>query len=386
MSEIPQAAQIPPQDALYNQLPTANTRESHESVIEQMSPLEVGVLGGLATEHEANQDAAVNTDVPSVDRLESSSGEYAKPIPTFSEQRADTTRTNEVTYITNAKTALGSHADYDTETRTLTEHDMLNELGSFLERAVANPALDTENRTRAQSVLENLSFIGKKEYDEAIAGIASDWREQLSSNPNLQICAYTGMSDGKKIKSDAYMLDNILKQFSDEELAGWQGRLVTHPENLTADPADSKIIVLDDWSISGEQMRDTVGDLKDYRRNGIAVEAQLIAGTPAALSEDWAGIPIKSYFLARETAPTVETLGGTHLTGSHSSVDHGFDNVIHDIAGKLDEAMPAGTNIVRSYRQGEALMQAARLHEPPVEEPEDDWADFDDDEFIVNVA
>ncbi|MBC7546377.1 hypothetical protein H7171_01380, partial [Candidatus Saccharibacteria bacterium] len=43
----------------------------------------------------------------------------------------------------------------------------------------------------AQSIRENLTFIGQPEYDEATKGIAAQWRQDLLDNPDAQLCVIT---------------------------------------------------------------------------------------------------------------------------------------------------------------------------------------------------
>lgn len=58
----------------------------------------------------------------------------------------------------------------------MTEHKGLVQLHSFLHN-VASDHPNANVAEQAQSMLDNLTFIGEKEYDEATAYIADVWRK-----------------------------------------------------------------------------------------------------------------------------------------------------------------------------------------------------------------
>ena len=71
---------------------------------------------------------------------------------------------------------------------------------------------------------ENLTFIGEKEYKEAAAGIAASWLATLEADDDLHIYAVAGeiaklkkATYNNQIKSDEYLLDNILANFTEED-------------------------------------------------------------------------------------------------------------------------------------------------------------------------
>jgi hypothetical protein len=302
---------------------------------------------------------------------------FVKPIPEFADQLADESRTNEITYIPGMRTAVEKSTD-GYPTATTTEHAALTELADFLQEvAIKGTKLD---RQQAASMLEHLSFVGKKEYNEAIKGLASYWRSILDSDEKIQICVIVGRIDPSKPKSDSFMLDNILREFDEAELAKYKDRIVTDPRGLTCDPQDARIVLLDDWPISGSQLRAASQSLsEDFPVFRDSIEVQAIAATPDKIDQGLSltpsgneladkqrtRVPIRPYYVVRPVSDDIAPKSGAHLTSYYSSVDYGFNRDIARMATNIEKDMPAGcTNIVRPYNNGEPLTQIARLGEP----------------------
>lgn len=305
---------------------------------------------------------------------------YARLAPVFSEQLQDGSRTNEIEYVSGQRMYMGTGTNslaYEHQYETFTEHDSINALDVFLEEVARKSDADPAIAERAVSMREKLSFIGKQEYEEATAGIAAYWKDMLRSDPKNQLLAVTGRIDMSMIKSDAYLLDNILKNFSDEELEEFEGRLVTDANALTADPENVSVILLDDWSISGMQMREAAYDFADDHPNyRDRMEIQLLAAPSKRIREGldvhfeadaWKpseskAIPVKAYYKAHDAHEGAYTQSGAHITGAHCAVDFDFNNDIAQMASGIGKDMPPATNIVRPYRKpGVVLDQVHRI-------------------------
>ena len=301
---------------------------------------------------------------------------YVKESPIFAEQVADDSRVN--TFLYNpTRNGIAS----DSEQASMTEHEGLVGLDKFLDK-VHGFAEKSDNEDAAHyakladTMRQKLTFIGEKEYAEAAEGLAESWKEYLKKDPANTLCVPSGITDTKRVrKSDVYLFERILSTFSDEELDQFQGRIKTKVDDLTEDPANVKIVLLDDWSVSGAQMQAAYKairknpNLSKYADN---VEANFIAATPSRLSlgldiRDWTDpyapdeyMPVKAYY--RTHNATATTKNGAHLTGTHSSVDYDFEvelnkmsKWISALSGERVE-MPPLTHIVRSYHTGEPLM------------------------------
>ncbi|MCA9331255.1 hypothetical protein KC957_04330, partial [Candidatus Saccharibacteria bacterium] len=227
-----------------------------------------------------------------------------------------------------------------------------------------------DRASRARDMLENITYIGEKERTEAMAGIAEYWKSWLAENPDRQICALASISRNSGTnKSDRYLLDGILSNFSDEELAQIGDRLVTGLSDLTGAPEDVKVVLLDDWTISGSQMETALGTVAHEAGQYVdSIELQLVTSTEERIRSGKTVsrqgrqhvIPIRSYFLSHRAA--VETDYGykghtAYETGSHSSVDFDFQDMISAMKYGLDQKtgavtiMPPTTNIRRIYKK-----------------------------------
>lgn len=301
---------------------------------------------------------------------------YVKESPLFVEQVADNSRTNLFSY-NPTRNGIAS----DNEQASMTEHDGLVGLNDFLgtvhDFAETSDDEDADYyKGLADAMRRMLTFIGEKEYTEAAQGLGEAWKEYLRKNPENILCVPSGITDIKSVrKSDVYLFERILSTFSDEELGQFQGRIKTSVNELIEDPANVKVVLLDDWSVSGAQMQ---AAYKAIRKNpnlskyADRVEANFIAATPSRLSlgidiRDWTDptapdeyLPVRAYYRTHNASAT--TKNGAHLTGTHSSVDYDFEVELHKmskwvsaLSGERLE-MPPLTHIVRSYHTGEPLI------------------------------
>jgi hypothetical protein len=309
-----------------------------------------------------------------------------KRAPKLAEQVRDTTRTNKITYIkdqTHAIHTSTSDSYYKSNRESVSEQEALQQLDTFLATATELKKTVSNNRygLSAESMRDNLAFIGEKEYKEAAEGIANYWKTLLNTSERQQICVIVGdiAKSGYRgqTKSDEYLLDNILAHFSDKELEAYGARLTVDEEKLGSRPEDTKVVLLDDWTISGSQLGGVATRfIARHPELEGQIEVQMIAASAARIKKgtlDAPGtyygggtsktsmIPIRAYFMAHNAAEGIDTSSGTHITGSHSSVDYDFENDIAHLADAMryeglgDGTLPPPTNIVRPYRD-------ARLH------------------------
>lgn len=310
-------------------------------------------------------------------------GEWVKHAPQFQEQVADETRTNILEYVHTNDTLGTGNGRFDAKTAHMTEHEALVQLRLFLQNVVIQKPHLGE---KARSMLDNLTFIGKKEYDEAAGYIADVWRKKLLGDPEAQICVVSGKIDmvghaeNNKVKSDAFLLDSVLQHYDDETMKLLKGRLVLDPSELSAKPNKVDLIILDDWSISGEQFEDTASQVvSEYPRYKDRVQIQSIAASEERLKHGILAfqsrpkhvtkgtkppkpvhIPLNAYYVANEAPHTTAPTSHTHITGSHCSVDFDFSQEIVPMAG--GQEMPALATLIRPYRkQGFQLHNVERL-------------------------
>lgn len=289
-----------------------------------------------------------------------------KPGPRIDEQAADQSRSNTITYV-KSRESLGTHTSSDVYNNnlqriTLSEQEALI---SYVDWLNAAKVRDPSYKEELEGLERNLTFIGQKEYREAVSSIAAYWKHILNSGARKQIYVLKGaITTNGKVKSDEYMLDQILQNFSNRELKRYRGRLIVRDEDIVSDkPEDLSVVLLDDWTISGGQMQLAArAFLKRHPDSRGCLEIQLIAASKERIALGLEGIevrhddytersisvPVKAYYMAHhdETAVGVSTRG-VRITGAHSSVDYGFEVAL----AHHDAVLPPLANIVRPYRK-----------------------------------
>jgi hypothetical protein len=306
---------------------------------------------------------------------------FVKEAPNFDEQADDETRTNEFQYSRVAQ-AIWNNDPIKATVQTRTEHQGLVELREFLQQYRSQKISAQEGNSRlvgqAKGMLENLTFIGQKEYLEAAKGLSELWKAYLDEDLDNQICVPLKISQGaSKRKSDTALFESILLSMSDEELVKYSGRIVTDLEKITVAPNKAKIILLDDWVISGSQMKhayESISEDEKFAIFGDRVEVNLMVGSILRLengiqaSNKWDGpqphmLPVVSYYRAHDASQTSIKGHNAHVTGTHSSVDFDFEIVIDRMVNEMNQPeaspitfMPPLTNIRRSYRYSAPLV------------------------------
>lgn len=309
---------------------------------------------------------------------------FVKLAPSLDEQILDEDRTTAITSTTYRDTEV-SDLNVELHPGSTTEHDALIGLRDFLCAAKDNPDIvGDEGAGIAGSMVESLAYIGSKEFDEASMGMAEYLKYQLKTKPDLRLLLLVGgqagsfAKDGRSAKSDGYLLEKILSNFSDEEIALYDSRLGTDPDEAADKVYHTKAILLDDWSTSGMQLRQAYLNLT-YRISGGSIdeiEALLIAASEARIKnglslQGGSTVPIKAYFqagdpLVKADMGKVTVVDGDgypgYITGTHSSVDFNFDRTIAQMVASAVEkkelghevpdvltTMPAATQIDRQY-------------------------------------
>jgi hypothetical protein len=277
---------------------------------------------------------------------------YIKMAPRFRDQIDDATRTNTFRY---ARTASGVKADKSRPDVAveMTEHEGLVGLDRFLKEFIQQSQGDSREASRrkvAEAMLENLTFIGSREYAEAARGIGDYWKAYLDEDPDRQICVPMNISriwTGRK--SDVYLFETVIDGFNDNDLERYSGRILTDLEDVTVQPDKLKVVLLDDWTISGSQMQAAYRDIKDSRSgtrmyadrveiNLLTASAERIRnGLPERLwGDNLPTIPLRAYFVSHEAPDTTGYDQNAHITGTHSSVDFDFEEPIRRMVKYID--------------------------------------------------
>ena len=182
------------------------------------------------------------------------------------------------------------------------------------------------------------------------------------------------------MKSSQYILSLVLSKFPDDEFEEYEGRLKVYGGRGKIDKS-SKILFLDDWIVSGDQVKERIAGFEvdndpedheasvlvmaasgDYLDNGISVYSQY-GGTI---------YPVEAYYRLKNSP---DAGGMSRVTGIHSSTDNTFGYEVDGIAycaiergilkgEKIDElSLPALANIVRPYRNGKNFDGLSRFRQ-----------------------
>ncbi|NCU38084.1 hypothetical protein EOL96_03465 [Candidatus Saccharibacteria bacterium] len=290
-------------------------------------------------------------------------------------QATDTSRTGIIECVANRLYSIGTDGETlqqgGGDIVRVPEHEAL---AQYIHTMQQLEQLAKETRSAEANymhdLIENLTFIGEPEYEEATRGIATYWKHLLDTNPALQLYIIKGaISNGGKTKSDEYMFDRILAYFSDEEMVEYKGRLIIDPNDIASnDPNNIRTILLDDWTISGSQMRAAARIfLSTFPHLLNTLEIQLIAATEERvalglegihaldgthkITIEQAPIAVRAYYMAnRLEGPGDARVHGGLITGAHSAVDYGFETTIARSCLQHTISMPPITNIIRPYR------------------------------------
>lgn len=324
---------------------------------------------GWAHEHAARPELAETTK-----SLETRG--YVKDAPLFADQVKDKSRTTQFLYFRN--TGNGNKGTKPSGPKT--EHKGLVELKDFLTQFVKvtdRKGLGLKRRTadlaeQARSMLDNLTFIGNPEFNEAVQGLGEHWKQYLEDDPARRICVLTEVGElnryrhNRRPKSDAYLRDKIAQSFTEEEMRRYGDRVVFSMDELDAQPENARLVLLDDWTISGSQMRSVYGKLmndpkaREYIEAG-CLEINVIAASKGRIEdgleidpydETKGSIPVRSYYRAHH-APAARWSAQAHITGLHCAVNYGFYNDCSSMRKVLRSvgiiADPSLASIARPY-------------------------------------
>jgi hypothetical protein len=306
---------------------------------------------------------------------------YAETAPRFEEQARDTSRSR--VFMFN-RLPMGVDPE-GWEQETMTESQGLKELSGFLDGYIEKNDTEWSNAKGtilAEDMRENITFIGEREHSEAVRGLAATWKAYLRENPERMICVLTGSSESKKypgqIKSDAHLRDEILKTFSEEELEEFSGRIVADIVDIRGrKPTDTRLILLDDWTISGQQIRRIYRELEHdpyftpFRKSlevnlVVASEERLEQGLQIYPEDPSSGsIKVKSYFKSHP-GKGAKSDNKSYVSGLHSSVNYDFEDLLEDMIyeetaeGEAPKIL-ALASIVRSYDTPKVEVTSTRL-------------------------
>ena len=304
--------------------------------------------------------------------------------PDLLQQAQDVSRDNPVCYVKATK-YLGtwtSDPSFGEMRCKTTEHEALNGFLEFIE--MVEPRLSGHERDNARELREELVFLGMPELHFAATALAKRLRRHLEVDDKL-VYVDVGNSlsqcrDRKEMKSSQYILGLVLSKFSEDEFKECKGKMRIY-DGVSKIEEESKIVFIDDWVIGGDQMGER---LLEFNENNESEDHEVSVLVMAAsgdhidngISEDLCLgdtlYPVEACYRLKISS---DVYGASRVTGIHSSTDVKFGHELEDILfmaiknytrnnegiGKL--IMPALTNIVRPYRNGENFDGLSRLRQ-----------------------
>jgi hypothetical protein len=369
-----------------NRRPLGYDTYSMEDSSRQPEPLKITTVEGQTQPHGPSDIPELLPDVQAPAAPESQpepdsavqerfgSQRFVEEAPELDDQLADTSRQNTFRYARMPHRLDNFDPPEEAVIESVTEHDGLLALDRFLaEASQQHLEWDGEDLSgTAQAVRENLTFIGDKEYQQGAEGLSQLWRSYLDADPATQIYLLAGVSQNEdKRKSDQHLIEQVLGNFSDDELDRYAGRIVTSADALVVPPEQAKVLLVDDWTMSGSQLKAAVLAMSEdetLRPYLPSVEVNLIAASPQRIDQGLTAltrqgevtIPVKAYYRTHEERSSSPYFlpGEMPVTGVHSSGDYGFEQVIDRIvaaqrANGQPAEMPPLTNVVREYRHAE---------------------------------
>ena len=175
-----------------------------------------------------------------------------------------------------------------------TEYEAINDFVQFIE--MTKHYLPDYMEYCAKELIDELAFLGIPELNFAANALAKRLRYHLEvDNKPVYIDVGNSLSQCRvknEMKSSQYILSLVLSKFPDDEFEEYEGRLKVYGGRGEIDKS-SKILFLDDWIVSGDQVKERIAGFEvdnnpesheasvlvmaasgDYLDNGISAYSQ----------------------------------------------------------------------------------------------------------------
>jgi len=280
------------------------------------------------------------------------------------------------------KISSTNNFEYPKVPRSFTEREGLEDLSRFIDTTAqaAEQKGDSKMAETASKFRENLVYVGEKEMSEAAGFFANRVMESARGGENIFLFA-------AQKRSESYVSLRLLEEVDrlTADQPELQGRIHFSDNDskiasmIRQIGGKSRVILPDDFSISGTQIDQTAGRIvNNLIRHGFSaeqaagmVELDLIADKLASESgasrhvlrvgpvggEKSLPINAVSYFTVpeykREDGSWV-VYPGVSVTGSHASSDYGFESAVEDFSRFLQQnggvvKVPLLYNVNRDY-------------------------------------
>lgn len=304
--------------------------------------------------------------------------------PKLLSQAQDASRDNLMVYV-KADNYLGTETSDPSFMKSrceMTEYEAINDFVQFIE--MTKHYLPDYMEYCAKELIDELAFLGMPELNFAANALAKRLRHHLEvDNKPVYIDVGNSLSQCRvknEMKSSQYILSLVLSKFPDDEFEEYEGRLKVYGGRGEIDKR-SKILFLDDWIISGDQVKKRIAgfgvdnDPESHEASVLVMAASsnyIDNGIGADSLWGEATYPVEAYYRLKNDH---NDWGVSRVTGIHSSTDSAFGYEVDDIAYRAIEGgvlkgeridrltLPALVNIVRPYRNGEDFDGLSRFRQ-----------------------
>ena len=304
--------------------------------------------------------------------------------PKLLSQAQDASRDNLMVYV-KADNYLGTETSDPSfmESRCeTTEYEAINDFVQFIK--MTERYLPDYIENCAKELIDELAFLGMPELNFAANALAKRLRCHLEvDNKPVYIDVGNSLSQCRtknKMKSSQYILSLVLSKFPDDEFEEYEGRLKVYGGRGEIDKS-SKILFLDDWIVSGDQIKERIAGFEVDNNPGAHKVSVLVMAASSKYIDNGIGAdplwgkatyPVEAYYRLKNDH---DDRGMSRVTGIHSSTDRTFGCEVDDIAylaidggilkgERIDRlTLPALVNIVRPYRNGEDFDGLSRFRQ-----------------------
>lgn len=304
--------------------------------------------------------------------------------PKLLSQAQDASRGNPMVYV-KADNYLGTETSDPSFMKSrykTTEYEAINDFVQFIE--TTKHYLPDYMENCAKELIDELAFLGMSELHFAATALAKRLRHHLEvDNKPVYVDVGNSLSQCRvknEMKSSQYILSLVLSKFPDDEFEEYKGRLKVYGGRGEIGKS-SKILFLDDWIISGDQVKERIAgfevdnDPESHEASVLVMAASgdYLDGSISAYSQyGGATYPVEACYVLKNSP---DAGGMSRVTGIHSSTDNTFGYEVDGIAccaieerilkgERIDRlTLPALVNIVRPYRNGEDFDGLSRFRQ-----------------------
>ena len=304
--------------------------------------------------------------------------------PKLLSQAQDASRGNPMVYV-KADNYLGTETSDPSFMKSrykTTEYEAINDFVQFIE--TTKHYLPDYMENCAKELIDELAFLGMSELHFAATALAKRLRHHLEvDNKPVYVDVGNSLSQCRvknEMKSSQYILSLVLSKFPDDEFEEYKGRLKVYGGRGEIGKS-SKILFLDDWIISGDQVKERIAgfevdnDPESHEASVLVMAASrdyLDGGISAYSQYGGATYPVEACYVLKNSP---DAGGMSRVTGIHYSTDNTFGYEVDGIAccaiergiikgeGIGELSLPALANIVRPYRNGEDFDGLSRFRQ-----------------------